>query len=59
MVTCWPAGDREAAKAVFQLTEDKTAGIGPKMDLAFSLLRYAPAARQVRLAGRRRLACHT
>eukprot|EP00891_Asterochloris_glomerata_P007406 jgi/Astpho2/7406/fgenesh1_pm.00114_%23_14_t len=32
-------GDREAAKAAFQLTEEKTAGVGPKMDLAFSLLR--------------------
>ena len=39
MVMCCPAGDREAAKAAFQVTEEKTAGVGPKMDLAFSLLR--------------------
>ena len=36
------AGDRDAAKAAFKQTEGKTAGVGQKMDLAFSMLRCGP-----------------
>lgn len=32
-------GDRPAAKAAYTKTEEKTAGVGQKMDLAFSMLR--------------------
>lgn len=34
-------GDRTAAKAAYVKTEEKTAGVGQKMDLAFSTLRWA------------------
>ncbi|KAK9906744.1 hypothetical protein WJX75_007249 [Coccomyxa subellipsoidea] len=37
-------GDREAAMAAYQQTEGKTAGVGQKMDLAFSMLRLDIAA---------------
>ena len=32
-------GDRTAAKDAYTITEQKTAGVGQKMDLAFSTLR--------------------
>ena len=32
-------GDRTAAKDAYTTTEQKTAGVGQKMDLAFSMLR--------------------
>ena len=41
------SGDREAAKAAYQVTESKTAGVGQKMDLAFSMLRCATLASSV------------
>lgn len=39
-----PAGDRAAAREAFAVAEAKTAGVGQKMDLAFSLLRLDIAA---------------
>ena len=38
------AGDRAAAREAFAVAEAKTAGVGQKMDLAFSLLRLDMAA---------------
>lgn len=38
------AGDRAAARDAFAIAEAKTAGVGQKMDLAFSLLRLDMAA---------------
>lgn len=35
-------GEREAAQAAFKATEEKTAGIGQKLDCTFAVLRYEP-----------------
>lgn len=37
-IWAWP-GDRAGATEAFATTEKKTAGVGQKMDLAFSVLR--------------------
>lgn len=35
-------GDRKAAEEAYVKAEAKTAGSGPKMDMVFSTLKYAP-----------------
>ena len=37
----WVAGDRKAALEAYKNTLQKTAGVGLKMDIVFSMLRYA------------------
>ena len=34
-------GEREAAQEAFKVTEGKTAGSGPKLDITFALIRCA------------------
>lgn len=40
----YTTGEREAAQAAFKATEDKTAGVGQKLDCTFAVLRYVDAA---------------